>query len=115
MIIIISFICSLITVSIGLTIGALMKTMEGFSLIMSFVTQAMFLFSNALFDIKSTSKIIKLISIINPLTYYVDLLRKITIDYNTFSPLTSLSLIILWISTTATITIKAFEKMDVQR
>ncbi|MGC8867908.1 MAG: ABC transporter permease, partial [Elusimicrobiales bacterium] len=115
LIVIISFACGIITTSIGLTIGALMKTMEGFALIMSLVAWPMFLFSNALFDIRSTSRLIKAIAIINPLTYFVDLLRKIAIGYSAFNPITSIYVIILWILATSLLTIKAFEKMDIQK
>lgn len=115
MVVIISFICGFITTSIGLTIGAIMKTMEGFGLVMNFLTWPMFLFSNALFDINSASKLIKIIASINPITYFVDILRKITIGYSHFNALLSLSVILLWIITTSFAAIKSFEKMDTQR
>ncbi|MCX7641197.1 MAG: ABC transporter permease [Elusimicrobiales bacterium] len=115
LIVLVSFVSGMLTVSIGLIIGAVMKTMEGFGLVMSFVTWPMFLLSNALFDIKSTSNIIKKLSLLNPFTYFVDLLRYISIKYSLYSPLKSLSLILIWIAILFIIGIKTFEKMDIQK
>lgn len=115
LIIITSFVCGFITVSIGLIIGAIMKTMEGFGLVMSFLTWPMFLFSNALFDIKSTSKIITTISLLNPLTYFVDLLRYITIKYSIINPIKSLTITFIWIIILSFTAIKAFQRMDTQK
>ena len=115
LIIITSFICGILTVSIGLIIGSFMKTMEGFGLVMSLLTWPMFLFSNALFDIGSTSKLIKTISLINPLTYFVDILRYITIGYS-ISPLQkSLIIILLWISVLFIVGIESFNRMTNQK
>jgi len=113
--IIVSFVSSFMIVSIGLSIGAVMKTMEGFGLVMSFITWPMFFFSNALFEVKSTSYIIMLISRINPFTYSVDILRKIMLDYSTFK--LSYSILILIFSTLVLsyITTKLFERIDIQK
>jgi len=113
--IIICFITSFMIVSIGLSIGAITKTMEGFGLVMSFVTWPMFFFSNALFEIKSSSVLIMAISKLNPFTYSVDILRKIMLGYSTFNILTSLSVIMLSAFVLSFITIKFFEKMDIQK
>lgn len=115
LILLISFFISFMTVSIGLSIGGVTKSMEGFGLFMSFITWPMFIFSNALFEIKSTSNVIKTISYINPFTYCVDLLRGITIKYFSFPPLISISLILIWIFILSFITVKIFEKIDVAK
>jgi len=113
--IIVSFVSSFMIVSIGLSIGAVMKTMEGFGLIMSFITWPMFFFSNALFEVKSTSYIIMLISRINPFTYSVDILRKIMLDYSTFKLSYSISILIFSTLVLSYITTKLFERIDIQK
>lgn len=114
-VIIISFLSSFMIVSIGLSIGGIMKTMEGFGLVMSFVTWPMFLFSNALFEIKSTSSFIRIISMINPLTYCVDLLRGIMLNYMNFPYYFSILNIFFWTSVLSYVTVKIFEKIDIQK
>lgn len=109
------FISSFMIVSIGLAIGGATKTMEGFGLVMNLLTWPMFLFSNALFEIKSTTHFIKIISLLNPFTYTVDLFRKITINYSNFSPFTSTIILILWSVIISFITIRIFEKIDISQ
>lgn len=70
--------------NIGLAIGAEMKSMEGFGLIMSFVTWPMFFFSGALFDLSQSGAHIRFISLFDPLTYAVDLLRAVTLGSHIF-------------------------------
>lgn len=111
----VSFLSSFMIVSIGLSIGGVMKTMEGFGLVMSFVTWPMFFFSNALFEIKSASSFIRIISTINPFTYCVDILRKITMNYSVFPVSLSVINLLLWTIILSFITIKIFEKIDIQK
>ncbi len=110
-----SFLISFMIVSIGLSIGGATKTMEGFGLVMSFVTWPMFIFSNALFEIKSTTFFIKLISLLNPFTYCVDILRNIILNYSVFNPFLSLLIITIWIFLLSFIAIEIFSKIDIQK
>ena len=71
-------------ISLGLIFGSLMKDMEGFGLIMNFVTFPLFFLSGALFPISNLPEIVKFIFYINPLTYGVDGLRGMLIGYSTF-------------------------------
>ncbi|PIU19740.1 MAG: ABC transporter, partial [Elusimicrobia bacterium CG08_land_8_20_14_0_20_59_10] len=59
--------------NLGLTIGARMKSMEGFGLVMSFLTWPMFFFSGALFDLAAAAPYIRVVSLFDPVTYAVDL------------------------------------------
>lgn len=111
----VGLISSFMIVSIGLSIGAVTKTMEGFGLVMSFLTWPMFLFSNALFEIKSSSNLITFVSKINPFTYSVDILRKIMLNYSSFNPLYSFFILIISTFILSYITIKLFERIDIQK
>lgn len=103
---------SLMITSIGLSIGGKMKSMEGFGLVMSFLTWPMFFFSGALFEIKDSDFWLKTISLINPFTYCVDLLRKILIGYSHFSVSTDLLVIFCWLMITSWIGIKVFGQLQ---
>jgi len=111
----VGLISSFMIVSIGLSIGIVTKTMEGFGLVMSFLTWPMFLFSNALFEIKSSSNLITFVSKINPFTYSVDILRKIMLNYSSFNPLYSFFILIVSTFILSYITIKLFERIDIQK
>jgi len=62
-------------VSVGLLMGSLMTSMEGFNFIMSLVIMPMFFTSGALFPLTSAPAWLRYFSYINPLTYGVDVLR----------------------------------------
>lgn len=71
------FLISFGLVTIGLTIASLMDSFEGFNMIMSFIIMPMFFLSGALFPLKNVPVWLKILSIIDPLTYGVDTLRYI--------------------------------------
>lgn len=101
--------------NIGLTIGARMKSMEGFGLIMSFITWPMFFFSGALFDLGTSEPYIRAISLFDPVTYAVDLLRIIMLGQGNFSPWTDLGAIALFSLVTTAIGVAAFGKLQQEK
>lgn len=68
-------ILSMCLVSLGLIIGANMKSPDGFNLVLSFVMWPMFMFSGALFPVSNLPAYLDVLVKINPLTYGVDLIR----------------------------------------
>ncbi|MEF3280005.1 MAG: hypothetical protein K6357_03455 [Elusimicrobiota bacterium] len=89
--------------------------MEGSSIVISFIIWSTFIFSNTIFEIKNSSYLIKIISLLNPFTYCVDILRKVILNYSVFNPLSSLLIILLWIFILSFIAIKIFNKIDIQK
>ncbi len=75
---------SIAMVSIGLVIGANLKSPEGFNLVIGFVMWPMFFFSGALFPVRNLTPWLASITYINPLTYGVDALRGIILGINHF-------------------------------
>ncbi len=73
-------------VSIGLVIGANMKSPEGFTLVINFVMWPMFFFSGALFQVSNLpeSDWLAIVTRINPLTYGVDGVRGIILGLHNF-------------------------------
>ncbi len=76
------FLLSLTIVSIGLTIGSMMESFEGFNLIMTFLNMPMFFLSGALFPVDDLPAFLKPLSIVNPMTYAVDAFRGIILGMN---------------------------------
>ncbi|MEW5951302.1 MAG: ABC transporter permease [Elusimicrobia bacterium] len=103
---------SLMITAMGLSIGGKMKSMEGFGLVMSFLTWPMFFLSGALFEIKDENFWLKAAGIINPFTYCVDIIRRILIGYSHFSVFTDLSVIFAWLILTCFIGIKIFGNLQ---
>lgn len=75
---------SLAMVSVGLVIGANLKSPEGFSLVINFVMWPMFFFSGALFPASNLSGWLAAVTCINPLTYGVDAVRGIILGIHQF-------------------------------
>jgi len=72
-------------VSIGLIIGSIMESPEGFGLITSFVNTPLFFLSGALFSLESLPAWLTIFTRINPVTYGVDAIRGLMIGGNTFN------------------------------
>jgi len=62
-----------------------MKDMQGFSLIMNFVTFPLIFLSGALFPLENLPAWIRYISYLDPLTYGIDGLRGILLGVSSFS------------------------------
>jgi len=72
-------------VSIGLIIGSIMESPEGFGLITGFVNFPLLFLSGALFQIKQLPGWLTIFTRINPVTYGVDAIRGLTVGGNTFN------------------------------
>ena len=64
-------------VSLGLTLGSYMTSLEGFQMIISFVVFPLFFLSGALFPIDNLPGWLSILTTIDPVTYGVDALRNI--------------------------------------
>ena len=75
---------SIAMVSIGLVIGANLKSPEGFTLVINFVMWPMFFFSGALFPVGNLPGWLAAATYVNPLTYGVDAVRGIILGTHQF-------------------------------
>ena len=109
----VAMLISFCIVSLGLIIGANMRSPEGFNLVMSFVMWPMFMLSGALFPIDNIPAYLSFLIQLNPLTYGVDLMRYVILGSTSFGPL--IDVLALIVSTLVFIIIgsKSFEKMQV--
>jgi len=101
-------------VSIGLIIGSVMESPEGFGLIVTFVAYPLFFLSGALFPIENLPFWLEPFIYIDPLTYGVDALRQIILGTGRFpltisySILLGLAALMVYIGTVAFDRMKAY-------
>ncbi|MDE1873879.1 MAG: ABC transporter permease [Candidatus Micrarchaeota archaeon] len=70
--------------SVGLIIGSVMTSPEGFGLISSFVIFPLFFLSGALFPVQNLPSWLYVFVVINPVTYAVDALRTVILGIGSF-------------------------------
>ncbi|MEE8358676.1 MAG: ABC transporter permease [Candidatus Hydrothermarchaeales archaeon] len=107
------FILTVGLVSIGLTLGSMMESPEGFGLIVSFVVFPLFFLSGALFPIDNLPAWLSPLVLADPVTYGVDGLRYLLLGTSQFSLFLDFSVLIVFSSVMVLIGSKAFERMKV--
>lgn len=90
------FLLSISLVSLGLSIGANMKSPEGFMLIANFVIWPLFFFSGALFPLNNLPAWLSGVTSANPITYGVDAVRGITIGVQHFPMLGNIGVLVVF-------------------
>jgi ABC-2 type transport system permease protein len=110
-----AFPVSYMITNMGLTIGARMKSMEGFGLVMSFLTWPLFFFSGALFDLRTAAPYIQVVSLFDPVTYCVDLMRIIMLGGGIYSAWLDLGAITLFALATTALGVAAFGKLQQEK
>ena len=102
---------SVAMVSIGLVIGANLKSPEGFGLVINFVMWPMFFFSNALFPLENIPAWLTTLTYINPMTYGVDAVRGIILGINHFPFYLDISVMLVFSATMMVLGVLSFRKM----
>ncbi len=102
---------SIAMVSIGLVIGANLRSPEGFSLVINFVMWPMFFFSGALFPVKDLPQWLSAVTYINPLTYGVDAMRGIILGINQFPIVLDAGVLIMFATIMMGIGVLSFKRM----
>lgn len=83
--VLVMFLMSIGFVSVGLAIASKLTDPQGFQFVINFLVFPLFLFSGALFPLNDAPEIMRLIALIDPLTYGVDALRGVLIGANHFN------------------------------
>jgi ABC-2 type transport system permease protein len=83
------FLVSMSLTGLGIILAARMTSFEGFGAIMNFIIMPLYFLSGAIFPLHGIPFWLYLISILNPLTYGVDLLRGAMLHIHQFSYLLS--------------------------
>lgn len=71
------FLMSLAVTGLGVAIAARMRSMQGFQMLMNFLVMPLYFLSGAMFPIQSAPPWMKVLIVIDPLTYGVDALRNV--------------------------------------
>lgn len=109
-VLIVTFAAAALT-AIGLTIGSLMTSPEGFQLITTFVIFPLFFLSGALFPLENLPAYLAALTAVNPVTYIVDALRGLLVGIQYYGGL-EIILVLAGFALVANIVgIQAFKKM----
>lgn len=93
--------------SLGLIIGARMKSPDGFNLIISFVIWPLFILSGAFFPLENLPAYLQFVTQANPVTYGVDALRAVMLGATHYGLLFDLG--VLWLFNIVAAAIGALE------
>ena len=104
-------IASAIFTSIGLTIGSMMESPEGFQLLTTFLLFPLFFLSGALFPLDNLPGWLSTVTSVNPVTYVVDMLRGTLVGTYHFDPSHNLLLLGVFLVITSAIGVEAFKRM----
>jgi ABC-2 type transport system permease protein len=105
------FLISIALVSLGLSIGANMKSPEGFTLVANFVMWPLFLFSGALVPLSDLPSWLLGVTNINPITYGVDAVRGTAIEVQHFPLLGDIGVLLLFSLVVIAIGALSFRRM----
>ncbi len=97
--------------SLGLAIGSMLNSFEGFGLVQSFVIMPLFFLSGALYPLDNLPGWMVVITRINPLTYIVDGMRGSLYGINTFPITTDLGVALLFAAGLIGVGTYAFNRM----
>lgn len=102
---------AIIFVSIGLSLAALMDSMEGFQFVMTFLVMPMFLLSGVFFPLNKTPEWMQLISHVDPLMYGVDALRSALLGTSIFPLHVTLIVLGVFAIIASFVTVRVFERI----
>ncbi|MDE1856321.1 MAG: ABC transporter permease [Candidatus Micrarchaeota archaeon] len=99
--------------SLGLAIGAVMSSPEGFGLISSFVIFPLFFLSGALFPVSNLPSWLYVFVSLNPVSYAVDALRTVILGIGSFGLGTDLLVLVGFAIIMVLIGTEAFKRMQI--
>ena len=97
--------------AMGLTIGSLMTSPEGFQLITTFVIFPLFFLSGALFPLDNLPPYLSALTAINPVTYIVDALRGLLTGLQYYGNIENIIILAAFAVTANFIGVQAFKRM----
>ena len=97
--------------AIGLTIGSLMTSPEGFQLITTFVIFPLFFLSGALFPLENLPAYLSTLTAVNPVTYIVDALRGLLTGLQYYGNIENIVILAAFTIVANFIGIQAFKRM----
>jgi ABC-2 type transport system permease protein len=95
---------------VGTLIASRMTSFQGFGTIMNFVIMPMWFLSGAMFPPENLPRFLDVMVRINPLTYGVDLMRRLLLGVGYFSPLLSVAYLLAFGAVMVALAVLAFNR-----
>ncbi len=98
--------------SMGLVIGANLRSEEGFGLASNFIIWPLFFFSGALFSLENLPSVLKDASLADPITYAVDALRIVLLGEGAFPLSTDVAVLAVFAAITGILGLVSFGNLQ---
>lgn len=98
--------------AMGIAAASRMRSMQGFTVIMNFLTLPMFFLSGAMFPVDGLPRWMTVLVTLNPLTYGVDALRSVVIGFHRYGVLQDLVVMGVFGVAMLALAVRGFESRD---
>jgi ABC-2 type transport system permease protein len=99
--------------ALGIVVAARMKSFEGFGSVVNFVIQPIFFLSGALYPIDGLPRVLRMIVLINPMSYVVDAVRGLCIGLHHFPIALDVAVALAAALAFGALARRSFDKMEV--
>lgn len=106
------FLLTFMFVSLGIAIASTLQDMHGFQLVTNFLVMPMFFLSGALFPLSSAPEALRVVSLIDPLTYGVNGLRYLITGSSDIAPVVCLAVLLALASLFILLAIRTFSRIE---
>lgn len=98
--------------ALGIIVAARMKSFEGFGSVVNFVIQPVFFLSGALYPIAGLPRLLRLVVLVNPMSYVVDAVRGLCLGHHGFPLAVDLGVTAGAAMLLGSLATRAFRKME---
>lgn len=107
------FLIALLFTSLGTAIASKLEDMQGFQLIMNFLVMPIFFLSGALYPLNGIPQWMKIVTMIDPMTYGVDGVRSLLINVGKFNLAADFTIFLVLTAIVLTVGTYLFQKIQV--
>jgi ABC-2 type transport system permease protein len=101
------------TNALGIAVAARMKSFEGFGSIVNFVIQPIFFLSGALYPVDGLPRALRVVVLVNPMSYAVDAVRGLCIGHHAFPLALDAAVVFASAVLMGALATRAFARMEV--
>jgi ABC-2 type transport system permease protein len=98
--------------ALGIAMAAGMKTFEGFGGVVNFLIQPIFFLSGALYPVEGIPHVLRVVVMVNPMTYAVDAVRGLALGTHHFSYAVDVGVVVGTTALVAVIATWRFQRME---
>ena len=99
--------------ALGIVVAARMKSFEGFGSVVNFIIQPIFFLSGALYLIDPLPRVLRIVVLVNPMSYAVDAVRGLCLGRHQFPIALDVAVVLAAALAMGTLARRAFDKMEV--